>query len=400
MSTRKRKGDGSRASREVEDDVKRLRRRSGAHKWIVRRGALIRKAAEDRIVQELGEVAFPDKIPFKKIRAEAKRRMREYRNLVEKKLAARHKGIHITSGDFLDELRKRIVRRNPDKRMPTRPPALVPFLSYFDWRLAGIVPPVRDQADCNACWAFAATSVFESCLTKNRNKYKTRVGWERIRVTQFVLSVQSVLDCVSDGNCAGGWHGAALNHFVENGVPIRRISTKRFAIDDSRDFIGKKRRCRKNEKTGIKAVAWDFVNLQPDKIPSVQRMKEALLEHGPLVVLVTKDDALQAYKRGVFKGKNQASVNHAFLLTGWDDKKKAWIAQNSFGEDWGASCITKESLKISPVFGALLKEHKGCMYIAWGSNNVGKFAAWVEAPFDLGTPSQGHHRNIRKSGFS
>ena len=76
-----------------------------------------------------------------------------------------------------------------------------------------------------------------------------------------------------------------------------------------------------------------------------------------MVALVYMDKYFQGYKSGVFNEQNQTEVNHAVLLTGWDDEKKAWRIQNSFGLEWGED---------------------GHMWIAWGSHSIGKYAAWLE----------------------
>jgi cathepsin L len=81
-------------------------------------------------------------------------------------------------------------------------------------------------------------------------------------------------------------------------------------------------------------------------------MKEALLEYGPLVVMVNIDEAFQKYPNGgkvvdgVFIGNNHFTPNHIVLLIGWNDQKQAWIIQNSVGTRWGCPawkgvCVTK-----------------------------------------------------------
>jgi C1A family cysteine protease len=94
-------------------------------------------------------------------------------------------------------------------------------------------------------------------------------------------------------------------------------------------------------------------------MPSVEQLKLALLEHGPLVVLVHVDDAFLGYKGGVFNERDPGAVNHAGLLTGWDDGKHAWRIQNSWGTEWG---------------------EQGLMWIDRESNHVGQYAAWIDAP--------------------
>src|SRR5204863_1000730 len=82
---------------------------------------------------------------------------------------------------------------------------LAPFLPYFDWRLAGVVPPARDQGKkCGSCWAFTATTAFESRLMYNVNRFKIGTASKGLRATQVILSVQKVLDCVTGGDCDGG----------------------------------------------------------------------------------------------------------------------------------------------------------------------------------------------------
>ena len=56
---------------------------------------------------------------------------------------------------------------------------------------------------------------------------------------------------------------------------------------------------------------------------------------------------------------NHHGTDHAVALVGWDDSNNAWLLKNSWDVDWG---------------------EQGYMWIAYDSNGVGQYAAWVEAP--------------------
>jgi hypothetical protein len=165
-------------------------------------------------------------------------------------------------------LRRFIQIENPDKPVPKRSAKqLVRFLPHFDWRLAGIVPDVRNQKKCGACWAFAATAAFESSLMRSRNCFKIidlSEASPRVPFVQIGISVQHVLDCVSHGDCTGGWHGRAFDYFVKQGVPAPTIDVEGYSIDD-RDYLGKKRPCKEQVKDKVRAIAWDYLHADPKK---------------------------------------------------------------------------------------------------------------------------------------
>lgn len=104
-----------------------------------------------------------------------------------------------------------------------------------------------------------------------------------------------------------------------------------------------------------KAYSWDYVNSPPDKLPTVQQLKIALIKHGPIAAPMVFDNCLLAYKSGVFNEKTGGDVGQVVLLIGWDEKG-AWLIKNSWGEEWGEG---------------------GFGWIKYGSNNIGQFAAWI-----------------------
>lgn len=68
--------------------------------------------------------------------------------------------------------------------------------------------PVKDQRDCGACYAFAATAVVEFI-------YRSR----KINPKKYILSEQDIIDCdVLSFGCQGGWPTKVLKYIQDRGV--------------------------------------------------------------------------------------------------------------------------------------------------------------------------------------
>jgi hypothetical protein len=253
------------------------------------------------------------------------------------------------------------------------------------------------QGKCGSCWAFASVSVYQSAW----NLEQLRMGYGVIDLfhpPQWVLerqpSVQQLLNCISKtkGDCTDGWHGSAFAFMVNHHAPHvpDRLMLNNPGTAAIEEYTGRKSVCasafknravprggsyhviplenkgytpalKKNSDSFVtaadRALAWGYVNEPFDKMPTVERLKAALGEHGPLAVTVFADHCFSVYKAGVFNGRNNRTINHVVVLIGWDDEKGAWLIKNSWGKDWGEN---------------------GFGWVAYGSNNIGLFAAWIQ----------------------
>lgn len=234
--------------------------------------------------------------------------------------------------------------------------------SSFDWRRLSGVTPVRAQ-QCGNCWAYGAMGAFE--------------GSYAIRNSLMIdTSEQHMVSCSGSGSCGGGWHEGVFTHMISTG------NTTEVSDPDT----GTDAPCNTALSLPYRAIAWGYVAAPPPaagfatSLPTVNDMKEALCEHGPLTVAVLATSSFQAYSGGVF---NEAvpidtltpmdptsklrshGINHDVTLIGWDDSRGAWLIKNSWGTGWGET-------------GGRGTE-RGYMWITYGGNNIGYGAAWVRA---------------------
>lgn len=242
----------------------------------------------------------------------------------------------------------------------------------FDWRERINVGSVMNQGlNCNTCWAFAAVNAYQAGLNLSERRFGEPVSLSPEGVLtalanappapqRLVPSIQQLLNCMpisEEKICEKGWHGTAFAFMVnKKGVPMTKLAWDRDEIFKPRE----KSQCRADSFT--RALTWDYVNSPPDKLPTVRQLKAALLEHGLIAAPMVFDDCLLAYKSGVFNEKTVGSVGHVVLIIGWDDAKEAWLIKNSWGEEWG---------------------EKGFGWVKYGSNDIGLFAAWIEAEHQL-----------------
>lgn len=203
----------------------------------------------------------------------------------------------------------------------------------FDWRekAGGELTPIKNQGSCGSCWAFATAAVMESQL-------KIRDGVSKD------VSEQHLLSCNDQGwSCRGGWFAHAM-HQSPGAV---------YGADFP--YTGRKVRCKAGLESHEKLESWSFLG-NGKTAPTVEQIKAAIMEYGPVGVSIKATRSFMAYRSGVYNACGAHGANHAVSLVGWDDADQAWILRNTWGESWG---------------------EKGYMRIKYGCNDVGATTSFV-----------------------
>lgn len=213
---------------------------------------------------------------------------------------------------------------------------------HFSWREQGGCTPIRDQADCSSCWAFATIGVLESVIL-----IKDGVETD--------LSEQWLVSCNDDGwGCQGGW--PAHKYVLWKGDSC----TETGAVFESEFPYGAEDLpCNCPYRHDYRVDDWGYVG-DPNGVPDVVAIKQSIFERGPVCVGVAVDQAFASYTGGIFEECESTGINHLVVLVGWDDTQGSegvWILRNCWGTGWGED---------------------GYMRIAYGCNRVGYAASWLE----------------------
>ncbi len=214
----------------------------------------------------------------------------------------------------------------------------------FDWRDSSGVTPIRNQGGCGGCWAFATVGPLECNI-----KIKDGVSVD--------LSEQYLISCnTNDWGCDGGWWAHAYHQWKKD--PCNDLG----AVPESQfPYVAYDVPCGCPYDHTYMIYSWAYVG-SSSGVPSIDAMKQAIVDHGPISVGVVATSAMQAYRGGIFNQSAGGDINHGVVLVGWDDNQGdsgIWIMRNSWGSWWGES---------------------GYMRIEYGCCRIGYGASYVNYP--------------------
>lgn len=190
----------------------------------------------------------------------------------------------------------------------------------FDWRNysgADWVTPVRNQASCGSCWAFATVAATEAM-------YNIRSGSPAL---DYDLSEQSQVSCSGAGSCNGGYVDGSFNYIKNSGVPDEAC----MPYTATNNSCGN--RCADWSSRARKISGWEW--LASDRATIQQKIST----QGPVVILMGIGSQWQGYfdSNNVYRCTNDGGVDHAVLAVGYDNAGGYWIIKNSWGTYWGSS---------------------------------------------------------------
>lgn len=200
-----------------------------------------------------------------------------------------------------------------------------------DWRDSGCLSVTRDQGDCGACYAFAATAMMEFLHCQQTG--------------QLVLfSEQYMVDCgkihvKNMEGCDGALIPTIPLFLMEWGVELR----------SNYPFLAKETTC-PHEKEDQPHAGYMRPSMEDFSVYfNPKELEQILNEKGPMIAVVAVPEDFDSYGGKIHQGHNCLDEEgyHEMLLVGHakENDQEYWIYRNSYGFDWGSEGYFKLSKK-------------------------------------------------------
>ena len=228
--------------------------------------------------------------------------------------------------------------------VPSLSAAQAPLLpARFDWRDhdgENVVTPVRNQNPCGTCWIFGTLASLESSVLMDEG---VAYDFSEQSVGLCVdRSLTHVYDDPQDPCTPGG--GNAL---IASDVLVKKGAVAEACGPYDTDALRCSGSCVCDSCAPIKTVTG--YRLVTDDGADIDAIKNALVEHGPLIVSFQHESSCQ-YSDPTWGTiydcyRTPGSANHCVAIVGWDDDVPhphpshsgtgAWIVKNSWGTGHG-----------------------------------------------------------------
>jgi len=236
----------------------------------------------------------------------------------------------LSAEEFAQQYLSSIVNPPHEKTNYTTPSIVGAIPTALDWTAQGKVTPVKDQGQvCGSCWAFTVVGEMESqLLMKGRGT--------------FTLSPQQLVDCDPyDSGCQGGFYDRAWTYIGQAG-----------GVMNAQDYPyqGAKYQCRFN---AAKIAARLSKSTPVTSGTTALAIYTFVSTHGPSAAALDATP-LQNYQKGVLNQSPSycGNLNHAVLITGYDQTAGSLTVRNSWGLYWGE----KGYFRITPT-SCLINQH-------------------------------------------
>jgi C1A family cysteine protease len=205
-------------------------------------------------------------------------------------------------------------------------------LSQWDWRHATYngqtgdwTTPVKNQGDCGSCYAFAPLGSIESLIKITECDHDLSIDLSE----QFIVSCGT--EWMSDDilGCGGAYSPAPYNFITIYGALPESCFPY---VSGSGSVPPCSMKCSNWEDLIIDIEGWHTV------ANDITSIKNALIQHGPLVAGMVVYDDFFGYSGGVYEhpGSGPDPMNHMVVIVGYNDAQNCWICKNSWGMGWGA----------------------------------------------------------------
>jgi cathepsin L len=219
----------------------------------------------------------------------------------------------------------------------------------INWAAAGKTTPIKNQNNCNSCYAFSAIGALESAIMIAHN-------------VTLGISEQEIIDCSNSkfGNnaCVGGQPSYVYDYIMSEGINTMANYPQMLANTSSLQEC----RTPTGRQTFRGIADYDF----PDA--NIIGLLKAL-QVGPVAVNHYVPDAFKYYLSGIFDSADcfhQTQIDHSTLLVGYNFNHDTphFILKNSYGIRWGEAGYYRVPI------GPLNYENPGFCYMASNGYNV------------------------------